>query len=183
MRNVLHAAAGLAIAVALSCPACAAVDGVGDNGFAVSETVHVAAPPAKVYDAFVMPSKWWSSVHSYSHDAANFSLDPHAGGCWCETLPGGGSAEHMRVVMAMPGKAIRLLGALGPFQEWGVSAALTVTFKPAADGGTDLVASYNMGGYSKSGFKDGAAAADRVLGENFTRLKSFVETGSPEKGH
>ncbi|HWD26443.1 MAG TPA: SRPBCC domain-containing protein [Rhizomicrobium sp.] len=181
MARIVQIAAGLAVALLLSYPACAAVDGVGNGGFALSETVHVAAPPATVYDAFVTPSHWWSAVHSYSHDAANFTMEPRAGGCWCEKLPDGGSVQHMTVVAVMPGKMIRLTGALGPFQEWGVSAALTVTFKPAADGGTDLVATYNMGGYSKSGFVGGAAAADRVLGDNFLRLKAFVETGSPEK--
>ena len=181
MNRVFNIAAGFALALMLSHPACAAVDGVGDSGFALSETVHVAAPPARVYDAFVMPSHWWSAEHSYSHDAANFTLDPRAGGCWCEKLPDGGSVQHMTVAVVMPGKMIRLLGALGPFQAWGVTGALTVTFKPAADGGTDLLATYNMGGYSKTGFAGGAQAADGVLGENFARLKSFVETGAPEK--
>jgi uncharacterized protein YndB with AHSA1/START domain len=181
MNRVFHIAAGLAVALLLSRPACAAVDGVGDNGFALSEIMHVAAPPARVYDAFIVPSHWWSAVHSYSHDAANFTVDARAGGCWCETVPGGGSVQHMTVVMVMPGKAIRFTGALGPFQEWGVSAALTVTFKPAPDGGTDLLATYNMGGYSKDGFAGGAQAADHVLGEQFARLKAFIETGSPEK--
>ena len=180
MIRIFHIAAGLIVALLLSRPACAAVDGVGDNGFALTEAVHVAAPPAKVYDAFVVPSHWWNAEHSYSHDAANFTLDAHAGGCWCEKLPDGGSVEHLRAAVVMPGKMIRLLGALGPFQAWGVSGALTVIFKPAADGGTDVLATYDLGGYSKDGFAGAAQAADGVLGEQFLRLKLLVEKGSPD---
>lgn len=180
MNRFWNIAAGFAVALLVSHPACAAVDGVGESGFALTETVHVAAPPARVYAAFVTPSQWWSPVHSYSHDAANFTMEPRAGGCWCEKLPDGGSVQHLTVAMVMPGKAIRLLGALGPFQAWGASGAMTVTFKAAADGGTDLVATYNMGGYSKDGFAGGAKAADAVLGDNLARLKTFIETGSPD---
>jgi uncharacterized protein YndB with AHSA1/START domain len=180
MRQLIHVAIGFAIASALAVPCHAAVDSAAANGFSLSETVHVAAAPGSVYAAFVVPSHWWSAAHSYSHDAANFSLEARAGGCWCEKLPDGGSVEHLRVVMVMPGKAIRFAGAMGPFQPLGASGALTVTFKPAPDGGTDVLATYNLGGYSKDGFAAGAEAGDRVLTEQLARLKAFVETGSPE---
>jgi len=181
MHRFLHIALGFFVASGLACGgAQAAVDSVGPNGFSLSQTVHVAAPLAKVYAAFTQPSRWWSAEHSYSHDAANFTLEARAGGCWCEAIPGGGSVQHMVVMLVMPEKMIRLRGALGPFQALGVDGAWTVTFKPAADGGTDVIGAYNLGGYYKDGFAMLSQAGDGVLTEQFARLKSLVETGSPE---
>jgi uncharacterized protein YndB with AHSA1/START domain len=183
MTRIRHAAAGLLVAAALICPAHATVNDASANGFSVTETVHVAALPARVYEALIAPQNWWSAAHTFSKNAANLSLDAHAGGCWCEKLPDGGSVQHLIVVYADPGKALRLRGALGPLQGLGVDGALTVTLKPE-DGGTSLVLSYNIGGYMKDGLGGLANPVDSVLGEQAARLKSFVETGSPEaKGH
>ena len=181
MHRLWHIALGLFVASGLACGgARAAVDSVGPNGFSLSQAVHIAAPPAKVYTAFTQPSHWWSAEHSYSHDATNFTLDVRAGGCWCEAIPGGGSVQHMVVVLVMPEKMIRLRGALGPFQALGVDGAWTVSFKPAADGGTEVTGTYNLGGYYKDGFAMLSQAGDGVLAEQFVRLKALVETGSPE---
>ena len=94
----------------------AEVLGVAGNGFEVRETAHTAASPDKVYAALLLPARWWSSNHTFSGNAANLTWDARAGGCWCETLPNCGSVEHLRVVYVSPGKALRLRGALGPFQ-------------------------------------------------------------------
>jgi len=45
----------------------------------------------------------------------------------------------------------------------------------------DLTATYNVGGYLKDGLASWSIPVDHVLGEQFIRLKSFVETGKPEK--
>ena len=156
-------------------PAAAAVQGAGPAGFTVVETAHIAAAPAKVFATLATPSRWWSSDHTFSHDAANLSLDPRAGGCWCERLPGGGSVEHLRVIYVDPGRALRLQGALGPLQEMPVQAVMTVTLT-AAGGGTDLKLAYAVGG---AGLQDISEAVDRVLGEQLARLRSTVETGKP----
>jgi hypothetical protein len=130
-----------------------------------------------VWAELVMPSHWWSPVHTFSKSAANLSLDPRAGGCWCEKLPGGGSAQHLMVFAVMPGEALVLRGALGPMQGLGVDGALTVHLKAAGDG-TDVSVSYNVGGYLKDGLAAFAGPVDMVLGEQFGRLKAQVETGS-----
>jgi hypothetical protein len=67
-------------------------------------------------------------------------------------------------------------GALGPLQGLGVDGAMTIDLKPA-DGGTDLTATYNVGGYLKDGLASWASPVDNVLGEQFNRLKTDVETG------
>lgn len=180
MKRIGSLILGVSVAcVLIAASARGAVDSVSENGFALSGTTHVAATPEQVYQAFLTPSHWWSPVHSFSHDAANLTLDAKAGGCWCETLPGGGSVLHMTVVNVVPGQSIRLRGALGPFQSMGVDGAMTVAFKPAGDG-TDVNLTYALGGYAKGGFADLSKAGDGVLAEALARLKSFVETGSPE---
>jgi uncharacterized protein YndB with AHSA1/START domain len=178
--NGLRFAVLMVGACALNAPtAYAAIDNVGAAGFSLAETAHIAATPDQVYAALVVPSRWWSSAHTFSHDAGNLTLDAKAGGCWCETLPGGGSVQHLVVVYAAPGHALRLRGALGPFQGMGVDGALTVSLKANA-GGTDVTMVYALGGYAKDGFADLAKAGDGVLGEQLERLKRAAETGSPD---
>ena len=180
MHRFLHIALGFFVASGLTCGGAHAV--VADsaaNGFSVVETVHIAAPPDKVWAELVRPSHWWSPVHSYSHNAADFSLEPRAGGCWCESLPNDGSVQHAVVVRLIPDSAFVVRGAFGPLQSLGVEGALTVALKPG-DGGTDLTATYNVGGYLKDGVGVLATPVDSVIGEQFRRLKSQVETGNPE---
>lgn len=159
-------------------PAHAAVEDVGATGFTVVERADITASPDQIYQAVIAPSRWWSSEHTYSQDAANLLLDPKAGGCWCETLPNGGSVQHMTVVTAMPGKLLRLRGALGPLQSMAVDGAMTFALQPD-DKTTHLTLTYTVGGYATAGFSDVANAVDRVLGEQLSRLNHFVETGYP----
>jgi uncharacterized protein YndB with AHSA1/START domain len=148
------------------------------NGFEVRQAVHIGAPPAKVYDALAQIGRWWDSAHTYSDDARRLSLEPKAGGCQCETLANGGSVEHMRVINALPGRVLRLEGALGPLQGLGVSGHLTWALA-AKDGGADLVETYDVGGYAKGGLAGLAAPVDEVLGQQVMRLKRWMETGTP----
>ena len=165
------------LAMLAAAPAAAEVLDKGPNGFEVSATTQVAAPPAKLYQALLEIGRWWDGKHSWSGSAANLKLEGRAGGCLCETLPGGGSVLHMTVVYADPGKQLRLRGSLGPLQGLGVEGALTWTIKPAKDGGSELVQSYAVGGYVKGGADALAAPVDGVLGEQLARLKAFAETG------
>ena len=59
-------------------------------------------------------AQWWSKDHTYSGDAARMSLQLRPGGCFCETLDGGGGIEHMRVTFVQPGERVVLTGSLGP---------------------------------------------------------------------
>jgi hypothetical protein len=149
------------------------------SGLALRETVHVSASPDKAYAALIRPSLWWSSEHTFSGNASNLSLDAKAGGCWCETLPGGGSVLHLTVVYADPGRILRLRGALGPFQGMAVDGAMTWSLK-SAGGGTDIVLVYNLGGFVDGGFQAMAPKVDAVLAEQIARLRQFIDTGSPE---
>ena len=166
--------AALTVAVSIGRPAAAEVISAGQNGFEIRETVHVAAAPDKAYAALLQPARWWSSEHTFSGSAANLTLDARAGGCWCETLPDGGSVEHMRVVNIAPGKVLRLRGALGPLQGLGVEGAMTLSVKAAASG-TDITISYAAGGYAKDGLDGLSKVVDHVLGEQLERLRKLID--------
>lgn len=148
------------------------------NGFQLKYTFHVAATPDKVYASLIQPNHWWSSQHSYSGNAENYSLDARAGGCWCEKLADG-SVQHMTVVFAQQGKMLRLRGGLGPFQGAAVDGAMSWTLK-SKDGGTNVSLDAAFGGYMKGGLADVSKGVDAVLGEQVARLKAYIETGSPD---
>jgi hypothetical protein len=173
--------AAAALAMSAAGPVAAEVISVAGNGFELRETAHIAAAPDQVYAALLLPANWWSSAHTFSGNAANLKLDARAGGCWCETLPGGGSVEHLHVVFVAPGKTLRLRGALGPFQGFPVDGVMTWSVKSAADG-ADVSFTYAVGGYAKAGFDELSKAADQVLDEAIGRLKKFIEgTAAPGK--
>jgi hypothetical protein len=155
-------------------PGAAEVLSSGQNGFDIHESVHVAATPQKAYAALLQPARWWSSNHTFSGNAANLTLEARAGGCWCETLPDGGSVEHMHVVYVAPNNSLRLRGALGPFQGLGVEGAMTWSLKGSANT-TEISVTYILGGYSKDGFEGAAKGVDQVLGEQLQLLKKFIE--------
>jgi uncharacterized protein YndB with AHSA1/START domain len=89
--------------------------------------------------------------------------------------------KHGEVVMVMPGQTLRLEAPLGPLQGEGVGAALTFTLKATADGGTEVVETFNIGG-ARPEIVGYAAGIDAVVGEQLQRLKAFVETGKPQQG-
>jgi hypothetical protein len=168
-------AAAIAIASVAAVAARSEVVNAGGNGFELREAAHAAASPDKVYAEILQPAHWWSSDHTFSKNAANLTLDAHAGGCWCERLPNGGSVEHLRVVFVAPGRTLRMRGALGPFQGLAVDGVMTLNVKSAEGGGTDISLTYTVGGYARDGFDELSKAADHVLGEQLERLKNLVD--------
>jgi hypothetical protein len=172
----------LVLASIVGARADAEVVSVAGNGFEIRETVHTAASSDKVYAALLLPARWWDSDHTFSGSAANLVLDARAGGCWCETLPGGGSVEHLRVVYVSPGKTLRLRGALGPFQGLAVDGVMTWSVKSGADG-TDVSFTYSIGGYSKDGFDELSKMTDHVLGEQLQRFKKLADGEAGPRSH
>ncbi|MBS0418632.1 MAG: SRPBCC family protein [Proteobacteria bacterium] len=178
MPTTMPIALAAAASVLVVPVATAEVTSVGAAGFEIREQIHVSAAPDAVYGSLLSPKRWWDPQHTYSGNAQNLTLDAKAGGCWCETLPGGGSVEHLSVVYFAPGKVIRFRGALGPLQAMGVAGSMTVKLT-ATGGGTELTLTYVVGGYYKAGFDELAKAVDGVLASQVGRLKKWIETGSP----
>ncbi|HEX5124712.1 MAG TPA: hypothetical protein VFV97_15830 [Rhodanobacteraceae bacterium] len=149
----------------------------GDAFFLVYEGA-VAAPTAKAYADIVQIGKWWDSEHTYSGKSVNLTLKPDAGGCFCERWKDG-SVEHGEVLMAMPGKMLRLRTALGPLQERALTGILTFFLKNE-DSATTLTVEYRVNGASTSGLDQLAPNVDEVLGAQVDRLRRYIATGSPE---
>jgi len=149
----------------------------GVTGFTFKTTINLQSPPDTVYKQFLAIGTWWDSSHTYSGDAHNLSIEPKAMGCWCESLPNGGSVRHMEVLLVIPGKMLVLSGGLGPLQSLATASTMKILFSPEG-GGTKLEVTYAVGGYLPAGLNTFAAPVNAVLTEQFTRFKSVVETGS-----
>jgi len=100
------------------------------------------------------------------------TLSPEAGGCFCERWPQG-SAEHGRVIIAMPGKLLRFRGALGPFQDMAVTGVMTVTLAPS-ESGTEAVVTYRVNGTASQRLGDMAAAVDSVVRQQFAGFATLA---------
>ncbi len=161
-----------AAALGLSAPACAEVTRTTDDSFVVRQEVVVEASPKAVWLALISPAGWWSKDHTWSGDAANLTLTPQAGGCFCETIPEvdepgrftlQGSVEHMRVIQAYPEVALRMQGALGPLQSEPVIGILTIAISKVPQG-TRIVWEYNVGGPMRYEVPVISKAVDGVMG-------------------
>jgi uncharacterized protein YndB with AHSA1/START domain len=170
MRSVILAAALLA-----AWPAAGEVTKSDPGGFVSTHRLVIAAPPEKIWDTLIRPSLWWSKDHSYSGIAANLSIDPRPGGCWCEKLTGG-AIEHARVIYADRGKVLRVDGAFGPLQSGAVKGTLTFALKPEGQG-TVLTVTYVVGGYHPAGLAGFAQPVDGVLAAQWPALKTAAERG------
>jgi uncharacterized protein YndB with AHSA1/START domain len=171
---ILPAAARAALAAALvaALPCTAATSEVSPAGFVASFREDVDASPAEAWAAITQVSRWWDGDHTYSGNPANLSLDPAAGGCWCERWDGN-SVEHMRVVQALRNKTLRLEGGLGPLQARAVNGVLTFGLAPNG-AKTTLTVTYRVRGSPDAGLDKVAEAVDRVLGAQVGRLAALL---------
>lgn len=157
---MMRASLGLLFA-AVAAPAHAEVISSGENGFVIEAAAKSALNPESVWTRLVQPSLWWSSAHSWSGNAANMSIDPRAGGCFCERWEGG-SAEHGRVIHSVDGKMLRISAPLGPLQAMAVNGVLTFELEPAK-AGTMIRMRFIVGGNFGMDARSIAPAVDGVL--------------------
>lgn len=161
----------------------AEVKQIGENAFVTRDMVTVAASQRAVWLALSKPADWWSDTHSWSGDAANLTLTPQAGGCFCETIPAvedgdmvglAGSARHMVVINAVPDKVLRMRGGLGPLQSEPAEGVLTITLSPDDDG-TQIVFEYIVGGFTRFKTPVIAKAVDAVMSEQLAGLAALLD--------
>ena len=178
MRSLSILAGALAL-TAVAAPVQAEVLQSSELGFVTSDSTIVKAAPDEVWDDLVEPSEWWNPDHSYSLDAENFYLDAYEAGCFCESLPDDGFAEHMRVIHAAPGKLLRMSGALGPLQSEAITGTLSIVLTPV-DGGTKIEWTYVVTGYGRFPMQAIAPAVDAVQSEQLMRLARLVDSATPQ---
>ncbi len=181
------AAAVAAATLVSAAPAAAELTRAEGDGFVSRHEVVVDASPKEVWLALISPARWWRSEHTWSGDAANLTLTPQAGGCFCETIPEGdepgsftlqGSVEHMRVIQAYPELALRMQGALGPLQSEPVTGILTIAIT-LVDAGTRIVWEYNVGGPMRFEGPVISKAVDGVMGAQIAALGKLLGLAAP----
>jgi uncharacterized protein YndB with AHSA1/START domain len=152
---------------------------VSATGFTSQYREEIKASSDDVWKALVQLPRWWNGSHTYSGQASNLSLDAQAGGCWCERWADGHSVQHGTVALVLPGRVLRVLGNLGPLQDLPVHGVLTFAIT-TLDGKTTLRMTYRVAGPVDAGLEKLAPVVDRVIGEQYKRLKAMAETGRPE---
>ncbi|HVT31623.1 MAG TPA: hypothetical protein VHE32_03200 [Rhodanobacteraceae bacterium] len=173
------ALAAFTLAIAAFAPfAHAEVKQSSADAFFLSYQGALATSTSKAYADIVQIGRWWDSEHTYSGKSSNLSIRPEAGGCFCEKWKDG-SVEHGVVLMAMPGKMLRLRTALGPLQERALNGILTFWLRNE-DSATTLTVEYRVNGSNASGLDALASSVDEVLGAQVERLRRYVATGNPE---
>jgi hypothetical protein len=160
--------------------AAAEVVAAGPGGFTTKYSADIALPPPSVWAALSDVGRWWDAEHTFSGDAHNLELQPVIHGCLCEKLGLYGAVEHMRVVYAQPPKVLRLVGALGPLQEFGISGSMTWRIEPTP-GGSRIAMSYNVGGYTDRPLDQWAPLVDEMLTSQVQRFARFAASGNPEQ--
>jgi uncharacterized protein YndB with AHSA1/START domain len=166
------------LAALIAGPASAEVVQSSPSSFEISQTVILEAPLGRSWDALRTPARWWDKEHTYSGDSGNLTLDPVAGGCFCEKIEPGGSIEHAHIVYAQPPRMIRMVGSLGPLQAEAVVGTLTIRLDPDADHpkATKATISYVVGGFIRGGAEAMASKVDEVLATQLLGLKSAAES-------
>ena len=143
------------------------------NGFEISHGFETGVTASEIYALFGQPSRWWSSDHTYSGDARRLKMTLRPGGCFCESLPGGG-IHHLRVTYVDPGKRVVLEGALGPLLYEAVAGVMDVQIKPRAAGGSTITLNYRASGFANGGADKLAPLVDSVLGSQMAKLAAVA---------
>lgn len=160
----------------LSMQVAAEVQHIAETGFILENKIQVNRDVASTWDAFIEEvDNWWPKDHSWWLDQGTFSIDAHAGGCFCERASDGRSAEHMHVSFVDPQKMLTMTGGLGPLQGMGMFGALTFVFAENGNG-TEVTMTYRVNGINPDGFDELAPIVDMVQGLQIGGLKSFLET-------
>ncbi|HEV2044555.1 MAG TPA: ATPase [Sphingomicrobium sp.] len=165
MRYLLIAA-GLMIAAT---PAQSNVVSAHDRGFEIRHEVVLTGSPAEAWARIGRIQSWWSKDHTYSGNSANLRLSLVPGGCFCESFPGGGGIEHLRVSYADPAKRAVLSGALGPLLYEAVAGTMDIELKAEAKA-TRVTVTYRAAGFARGNGTGLALAVDQVIGEQLARL-------------
>lgn len=142
-------------------------------GFTVENVIHVPADSMTAWKALVQDvDRWWPVDHTWWGADAELSIEPRAGGCFCERH-GREQALHMLVTFVEPGKLLRLTGGLGPLQGMGLHGVLEFRLHPNADG-TTITMFYRAGGYTPDDLSKLAPLVDRVQSQQLGGLEEYL---------
>lgn len=179
MRRIGSIGSGVLAALALALAAgtaTAAVKDVATDGFSIENEQVVPVDQATAWKALVGDvDRWWPKDHTWWGAQSRLSIEPRAGGCFCELgLDGQRQALHMTVAFVDPGKTLRLLGGLGPLQGMGLNGAMEFRLAPADGGGTRITLAYRAGGYTPDDLSKFVPVIDKVQGLQLLGLAEYL---------
>ena len=150
------------------------VNYVSDHGFIVTNTISSKVTPDEMWNALVNDvDLWWPKDHSWWGKQGKFSIEPLAGGCFCE-VAGQRSSVHMQISFVEPNKLLRMTGGLGPLQGMGMHGALDWVFETNEET-TAITLTYRVSGINPEGFEQLAPIVAKVQGIQLNALKAYVE--------
>lgn len=145
-------------------------------GFVLEQRIEVDANVERSWQALVAEvNDWWPRDHTWWGAESTLSIEPNAGGCFCERAVER-SAEHLRVVYVDAPNTLRLIGGLGPLQGMGLHGTLEFRLQPQEAGGTSVLMRYTAGGYSAADLSEFAPAVDRVQGLQLEGLRAHLSS-------
>ena len=158
----------------------AAVIEANASGFTLENTIHVPTDADATWHALVNDvGRWWPRDHTWWGEASSLTIEPRAGGCFCERN-GRQQALHMLVTFTDPGKLLRMTGGLGPLQGMGLHGALEFRFAPAEGGGTTITMFYRAGGYTPDDLSQFAPIVDQVQAQQLGALGTYLSVEPSE---
>jgi hypothetical protein len=155
----------------------AVVDAAPDR-FSLAVSFETQASPDAAFSALTDISLWWAPDQTSSGHAIAMSLDTTPGGCLCEAWPDG-LTKHAEVVQVRFGTMIRLVGAMGPLQELGVSEVQDLTVEPSS-AGARVKWTASVKGVPSDRLQMIAPVVDALIVDQMGRLQRYLATGSPE---
>ena len=154
-------------------PIAAEVSSAAPDGFLIENAEVVPAEPEAAWAALVGDvDRWWPKDHTWWGTDSTLSIEPAAGGCFCE-VAGERQARHLEVVFVDPPRLLRMVGGLGPLQGMGLHGALDWKLEPV-EGGTRITLRYQVGGFASQDLSELAPIVDRVQAGQLGGLASFL---------
>lgn len=149
----------------------------GSGGFTIENAVEVPVNASVAWDALVdRVDRWWPKDHSWWGAESVLSIEPVAGGCFCEKS-GTREALHMTVTFIDPEKTLRLVGGLGPLQGMGLQGAMEFRLAPGegvTGDSTRITLRYRVGGYSPDDLGKFAPVVDKVQAQQLAGLAEHL---------
>ncbi len=172
--NAVWAILAAVLAPMLASPAHAEVKHASPSGFTIEHARDVPVDASTAFAALVTQvNRWWPRDHTWWGADGILSIDPRAGGCFCERA-GTREALHMLVTFVDPGRTLRMIGGLGPLQGMGLHGVLEFRLAPAGEGATRITMSYRAGGYSPEDLGAFAPVVDKVQGAQLGGLAELL---------
>lgn len=152
----------------------AEVSEVSEQHFIISIKTTLMAPKEQAYQQFLQIGDWWQDSHTWFGDASAMTIEPKAGGCFCERN-GDKQALHMTIAHVNPGISVQMIGGLGPLQSLAVNGHMLWNFESTEDGNTTLTLTYRVTGFVNQKTKDWSKAVNGVLQQQVESLKTKFE--------